>query len=949
MKKTALVIFLLLLGNLQLMATHIRAGEITARRISESSLRYRIKLVIYRDTETQVDVSGVLFMGDGYAVGGSPTALSQASIRGGREINVGQNTSVVTYEFDYTYRTEGQFRLSYIESNRNGGIINLGGFASASYPFYVETLLTVSNSTLNSTPELTIPPLDGGCLNARFVHIPGAYDVDGDSLSFRIVPPKQSASVDIPDYLPLDDPSISQANELNNGPPTFNINPTTGLLSWDASQFIGEYTVAFLIEEWRKNADGDYVLLGYVTRDMQIIVRDCSDERPTLTSPEDICIEAGTVLEEIITGRDPNEDLVLMEAFGGVFEVDNSPAEYINLPDSSTSVLFRDQPADNFFRWKTNFSHVRDQPYNIVFKVSDVQFDPSEPSLIDFKSWQVKVMAPAPQNLISEVESLNSIKLQWSEYAGADFGATISVYRKTGSTDIPFDECTGGIPSGTGYEKIAELSGSETEYLDTSEIFPGVQYCYRLVAKFPAPKGGTSYVSDETCSYIPPKGPAITKVSVMETDELTGSIDLQWTKPLALNSNTNPGPYSYQILRSENRSTPLNEWFFVDEISDTVYQDINLNTKEQDYYYRLITKDNNNINADTTTFASSVKASSTVAISQVNINWQAEVPWSNNTSSFPYHYIYRNRTDANAENTQAFELIDSVDVTVSGFEYSDKGEFGNYQLRSDREYCYYVTTSGAYGIPEIVSPLINNSQIICTQPLPEPPPPAPEIIVEGDSYKLRLSGELVTVANNPLCNNGFGGCSTGQYSNTVKWTINDPNNSVVGYNIYYSRTGKEDDFELIGSTVNREFTHTNLDEIKGCYKVKSYDISNQESSFSETLCFDNCPYYELPNTFTPNADGKNDTFRAFNTANKCSRFVRSVTFTVYDRWGGKEIYQYNSTLSTENNLFINWDGKDKNGVILPSGVYYYKATVVFDQLDPNNEPLEIRNWLKIIR
>lgn len=888
-------------------------------------------------------------MGDGYAVGGSPTALSQASIGGGRESNVGQNTTVVVYEFDYTYKFEGNFTISYIEGNRNGGIINLGGGNSLSYPFYVETQLTASYSLINSSPELTIPPLDGACLNARFVHIPGAFDVDGDSLSFRIVPPKQGINQDIAEYLPLDDPSISSTNELKNGPAEFHINATTGLLTWDAPEFLGEYTVAFLIEEWRKNEDGDYFLLGYVTRDMQIIVQDCSDERPTLSALEEVCVEAGTVLEEIITGRDPNEDLVLMEAFGGPFEVDNSPAEYINLPDSSTNTVFRNQPADNLFRWRTNFSHVRDQPYNIVFKVSDVQFDPSEPSLIDFESWQVKIMAPAPKNLNTEIESLNSIHLSWQAYGGADYGATISIYRKIGSTDIPFDACTGGIPGGAGYEKLIELPGSTTSYLDNSDILPGVQYCYRLVANFPSPRGGTSYASDESCSYIPPEGPAITNVSVALTDNNNGLMDLKWTTPLALNTTEHPEPYTYQILRSENPDQPLNEWTFVDQTTDTSYQDRALNTSEKDYYYLLITTDNNGINADTSISASNVRTNGVSAISRINLNWEADVPWSNNTSAFPYHYIYRNRTDANASDVNNFALIDSVDVTVSGFNFTDNGEFGNYQLRSDRDYCYYVITTGSYGIPEIISPLFNSSQIFCATPLPEPPPPAPEIIVEGDSYTLRLYGDNVTMASNPICESNFSGCSIGLYTNRIEWTVDDPNNSVKGFNVYYSNTGEANDYELIGSTTEMEFSHDNLEEIKGCYKVKSYDISNQESNYSQTLCFDNCPYYELPNTFTPNGDGKNDTFQAFSTVGRCSRFVKSVTFSVYDRWGGNELYRFNSLNDLENNVLIDWPGTDKNGVNLPSGVYYYKATIRFDQINPDNQSMEIRNWLKIIR
>jgi len=44
----------------------------------------------------------------------------------------------------------------------------------------------------------------------------------------------------------------------------------------------------------------------------------------------------------------------------------------------------------------------------------------------------------------------------------------------------------------------------------------------------------------------------------------------------------------------------------------------------------------------------------------------------------------------------------------------------------------------------------------------------------------------------------------------------------------------------------------------------------------------------------------------------CARFVQGVTFTVYNRWG-KEVYSYQS--GGENNIYIDWKGKDNAGPI----------------------------------
>ncbi len=59
------------------------------------------------------------------------------------------------------------------------------------------------------------------------------------------------------------------------------------------------------------------------------------------------------------------------------------------------------------------------------------------------------------------------------------------------------------------------------------------------------------------------------------------------------------------------------------------------------------------------------------------------------------------------------------------------------------------------------------------------------------------------------------------------------------------------------------YIHKNLPSFAGCYYVTAVDRSGNESRPSNTVCKDNCPYYELPNVMTPNADGKNDLFEAF--------------------------------------------------------------------------------------
>ncbi len=142
-------------------------------------------------------------------------------------------------------------------------------------------------------------------------------------------------------------------------------------------------------------------------------------------------------------------------------------------------------------------------------------------------------------------------------------------------------------------------------------------------------------------------------------------------------------------------------------------------------------------------------------------------------------------------------------------------------------------------------------------------------------------------------------------------------------------------------------------------------MSGNIGELSEELCIDNCPYYELPNVFTPNEDDYNDLFSAYSLRGfdcgeegdcipaeiklKCARFVQSVTFTVYNRWG-QEVFEYFGRVGSEtNSIYIDWNGQDEKGLDLSSGIYYFVAGVVFDSVDPSNNTKNIKGWVHLIR
>lgn len=112
-------------------------------------------------------------------------------------------------------------------------------------------------------PVLTNPPIDQATIGLCFYHNIGAVDADGDSLSYEITPCRVGNGQTIPGY------SYPEAGF--NG--SFTINPVTGLLTWCSPQFLDEYNIAIIVKEWRKNSSGVPQVIGYVLRDMQVVVK----------------------------------------------------------------------------------------------------------------------------------------------------------------------------------------------------------------------------------------------------------------------------------------------------------------------------------------------------------------------------------------------------------------------------------------------------------------------------------------------------------------------------------------------------------------------------------------------------------------------------------------------------------------------------------------------------
>ena len=175
-------------------ATHLRAGEITARRVSATSLTYRVTLTTYTDqinglqaNEAQNNVT--------FYFGLSSNQNISYEVSRKRRVLINSSTMLNVYDTLFTFPAAGRYTISCGIPNRNANTINLPQ-PSDQISFFVESTIFINSSIgLNSTPVLLNVPIDSAAVGARYIHNPGAFDVDGDSLSYRLTIPKRDLKI----------------------------------------------------------------------------------------------------------------------------------------------------------------------------------------------------------------------------------------------------------------------------------------------------------------------------------------------------------------------------------------------------------------------------------------------------------------------------------------------------------------------------------------------------------------------------------------------------------------------------------------------------------------------------------------------------------------------------------------------------------------------------------
>ncbi len=877
-----LCIFALFCTSVHLSASHNRAGEITYEHAPREGepFRYEFSIITYTKTGGQSDAADrdslEIFWGDGTSTmlprtngPGAPQGVGSGELLG-NQIKKNEYKGIHTYSGFFFY-----YVVHMKDPNRINNIININDGASEE-PFVIQDTLFLLDPQFygyNNSPVLYQPPLDYGNVGYTFVHNPNAYDLDGDSLYFELIPPRRDIDENCTNYF---DPNFISAGPDNN----ITLDNQSGEFTWDSPQQAGIYNIAFLITEYRNG-----LKIGSMVRDMQIIVEEVDNRPPELIALQDTCVQIGQSLEILVVGEDPDTGQdVTLTAYGGPLEVINPATFQVEVGQGNI--------AEGLFNWDTTCDHIFSDEYTLVFKAEDDFVSGGNPlPLVDLETWQITVVPPAPTGL--QATAINGdVLLEWdSPYIceGTDKFQGFSVYRAVGCDSTEFDICQRGL-IGSNYTRIATDIDAYT-YTDETAV-RGLFYSYRIIADFADVLTGSnfginlvaSHPSENQCVELPLDIPILSNVSIEITDENSGEVFISWQKPdpEALDTIANPGPYTYELKRLEPGGEVSLGIFqsptFSAEVQ-TTFTDTDRNTVAGPFTYTVGFSSGEEF-LDDSEPAESPFLSLTASDNQLLLEWTENVPWFN----FEYR-IYR-------FDDQSSDWLQIGASTVPS--YLDD------ELVNGRTYCYYVECLGTYASAYFPDTLYNLSQQLCGFPIDTQPPCAPELEVSNICDDIDTDTEDI-------------------FQNRLSWT--NPNLScaddVLSYNIYYGFADADTSLSLITS-IEGANTTAFLDELEsslaGCYAITAVDSFQNESIWSNVVCKENCPLYELPNVFTPNGDGSNDRFVPL----RGQRFVSSIKLEVFNRWGNK-VFETTDPA-------INWEGPAEDSGT-GDGVYFYTCQV----------------------
>ena len=430
-------------------ATHLQGGEISYVRDATNPFKYCFLVKIYTFSKSSARSDQLTInMGDGIS-----TALV-VSRTSAQPIPIGYDIDVNYYEFCYTYSSQGAYMVSFQEENRNDGVLNMA--SSVNTPFSVNCLVTINSTQgFNSSPKFLTNPIGITITNTVFKESLGAYDTDGDSLTFWLVTPKKSRTENVDSY---------------RIPTGLTINPLSGEITWDKPTQAGTYAIAVQVNEWRGGKR-----IGYVIRDFQILVLEDKPENTgklpqvsphsniDLSNPDGARVETGQKIEFSIVIDNMGTKSVDLHAFSELLE--NQSAQITSYDSLHYKVIK--------FKWTPGIAHKRNHAYIIVFRGLSIYPAPSSPKNLDLSILlYVGADVRDPDDYVLGVEEI-------------DYKSKIKVFPNPVDDILNFDfdfqykELEIKLFDLTGKELLSEKAGiNEKISLSTQKLNPGMYFVW---------------------------------------------------------------------------------------------------------------------------------------------------------------------------------------------------------------------------------------------------------------------------------------------------------------------------------------------------------------------------------------------------------------------------------------------------------------------------------------
>ncbi len=276
-KLLALISLVLLMGTVQVKASHISGGEIYWQCIGPN--QYQVTMVLYRDcagipvslTET-IQVT-------------SPCGNQTVTVTtpGGTEIsqlcdaelpnstcNGGTLPGIEQYIYTGTVTLQpcNSWTFSWTNCCRNAAVANLQN--PDLQDTYLEAVMDNQLAPCNDSPVFTNAPIPYVCLGYPISYSYGVFDPDADSLSYQLISAMQGGGG-----------ALAYVAPWTPGQPItgLTINQQTGLVNFTLNQ-AGNWVVVVQVTSYDENGN----VLGTVMRDMQFVGVPCSNEPPDPTT-----------------------------------------------------------------------------------------------------------------------------------------------------------------------------------------------------------------------------------------------------------------------------------------------------------------------------------------------------------------------------------------------------------------------------------------------------------------------------------------------------------------------------------------------------------------------------------------------------------------------------------------------------------------------------------------